>query len=189
MNKSAWLTPDATDLAEVTVCKQLVVPLPLLHYVTGALESLAVPDNWEIHGTATELETSQFFCNLLDDFEGVCMPPINFVSGAREQIAFQTYIPTNTRLTIPKTAWNALAVDAVALVLDFTIYARTGQQVYGDLGNSSGALMTRFDVGNAPAIRYLQRIVPVDSGGISYITPSQVYSPVVDFQAWLVGWI
>jgi len=63
----AWLTPDLSELEEVQVCRQIVVPVPLLPYVNGALELLAKESNWELYGDATPEQMAQAFMNIIDE--------------------------------------------------------------------------------------------------------------------------
>lgn len=67
MSKNAWLTPDASILANPQGCRTISVPGDLFYLVTGCLELLAESENWEVFGTATPDEMAQYFRDVIDE--------------------------------------------------------------------------------------------------------------------------
>jgi len=71
-----WLTPDTIPTA--AICRRLVIPddLGIIIAVTGALDLLGQPENWEQHGAITPDEISEAMRDMLWSYlnEGtVCM--------------------------------------------------------------------------------------------------------------------
>ena len=71
VRRRAWLTPDAFE-GGVEICRPLVVPLPLLPYVGGALALLTEAHNWEQSGTMTREEAAELMTVVFASWTGDC---------------------------------------------------------------------------------------------------------------------
>ena len=69
--RRGFLTPDTFEGA-AEICRPLSVPLPLLHYVGGALSELTIAANWESFGTMTPQEAAEAFTEILASWQGDC---------------------------------------------------------------------------------------------------------------------
>jgi len=63
-----YLTPDSTGTG--TVCRSLFIPNDekFIAIVTGALQSLTIPDNWQKDGALSEIEAADALVNMFDGF-------------------------------------------------------------------------------------------------------------------------
>lgn len=66
--KYAFLTPDSAALQETPETRVITVSPLLWQYVSGALDILCHEDNWEVFGTATSEETTQYFSDMFDAY-------------------------------------------------------------------------------------------------------------------------
>lgn len=63
------------------VCRRLIIPAQYLPTVHGALHELTQEYNWEQFGTDTPAQAAEKMLDMLDDWEGDCMP-IGSIIGA-----------------------------------------------------------------------------------------------------------
>jgi hypothetical protein len=100
MTKSllAWLTPDASQLAESQDKRAMCLPGSLWYLVAGALLPLARPENWEEYGTATPDETAEYFQAVIDEFSygGCGMASLNYKEYAAIMLQSGTSPPSPT---------------------------------------------------------------------------------------------
>lgn len=68
-----WLTPPASP-SILAACRRLSIPEDYMPAVHGALLALTVEANWEEHGVDTPSEAAGKMQDMLDDWEGGCMP-------------------------------------------------------------------------------------------------------------------
>ena len=81
MPNGSWLTPPATPVIH-TVCRRLLIPAQYLPAVRGALELLTEAWNWEQFGIETPDEAAQLMRDMMDAWEGDCMPVASVIWSA-----------------------------------------------------------------------------------------------------------
>lgn len=64
----AFLTPDLSLTTNPPDCRVIQVPGDLWYLVSGALEALALPYNWEQFGTATPDEMADYFREVIEEY-------------------------------------------------------------------------------------------------------------------------
>lgn len=86
----AFKTPNSLETGDITLCRPLFIPLPMLHLVGGALALLTEPANWEQEGTMTPLEASSTMTAMLTAWAngecdmGCCLERTNPNTGVRQ---------------------------------------------------------------------------------------------------------